>query len=70
VAIVYSRSLQEHNEGLIEVFARLREHNPRLHLDKCEFLRAQVVYLRHVVMRDGVKPDKAKVSTVTNFPIP
>jgi hypothetical protein len=66
--IVYGRDLQEHNERLVEIFDKLREHTTKLHLDKCEFLRDQVDYLGHVITKDGVKPDEAKVSAVKNFP--
>jgi hypothetical protein len=68
--IVYGRTVQEHNDRLIEVFNRLREHNLKLHIDKCEFLRDRVVYLGYVISRDGLLPDESKVSAVRDFPMP
>ena len=68
--IVYGRTVQEHNDGLVEVFDRLREHNLKLQIDKCEFLRDSVNYLGYVISKEGLLPDETKVSAVRNFPTP
>jgi len=39
---------------------RLRQANLKLQSDKCEFLKIEVTYLRHV-SKDGLKPDPNKL---------
>lgn len=68
--IVISSTLQEHINQLREVFARLRKFNLQLQPPKCEFLRREVNYLGHVITEDGVKPDRAKVECISNYPVP
>jgi hypothetical protein len=47
--VVVAENLNTHNEGLREVFGRMRQHNFKLQPDKCEFLRREVSYLGHVI---------------------
>jgi hypothetical protein len=68
--IVYGRTVQEHNDRLVEVFDRLREHNLKLHVDKCEFFRGRVNYLGYVISKEGLLPGETKVSAVRKFPTP
>jgi hypothetical protein len=48
----------------------MRKHNLKLQPDKCEFLRKEVAYLGHVIIKDGSKPDERKIEAVKNFPVP
>jgi len=68
--MIYEASLQEHDKRLIEVLQRLRKHNLKLQIDKCEFLRKEVTYLGHIISENGILPDPAKLSAVKNFPTP
>ena len=68
--VVHGDSLSTHNYKLKEILERLREHNLKLHPDKCEFLRREVTYLGHIITEDGVKPDPKKVEKVQDFPKP
>ena len=68
--VVYGNSLEDHNNKLIDVLKRLRQHSLKLHPDKCEFLRKEVQYLGHVITENGIKPDERKTLAVENFPIP
>ena len=38
--------------------------------DKCEFLQKEVKYLGHLISKEGVKPDPAKIEAVSKFPQP
>lgn len=66
----YVPLIQEHINQLREVFVRLRKFNLQLQSPKCEFLRREVNYLGHVITEDGVKPDRAKVECIANYPVP
>lgn len=68
--IIYSPTIHEHMARLKEVFKRLRKANLKIQPDKCEFLRKEVAYLGHLVTKDGVKPNPAKVECIKNFPEP
>lgn len=68
--IILGTSLQEHCENIRKIFARLKQHNLKIQLDKSEFMRKEVAYLGHIVSKDGVKPNPAKIEAVKNFPIP
>jgi len=68
--VIYGPNLREHNKRLIEVFGRLRKHNLKLQPDKCEFLRKEVIYLGHIITKDGIRPDPSKLYAVKEFPMP
>lgn len=68
--IVYSSSLQEHVDKLRIIFNRLREMNLKVTLDKCEFLRKEVLYLGHTITKNGLMPNSDKIRAVLNFPLP
>lgn len=58
----------EHLKNLQAVFQRLRKANLKLQPMKCSFLRTKVE--GHVVSRDGISTDPAKVEKVANWPVP
>jgi len=49
---------------------RLSEANLFLQPDKCEFLKRELIYLGHIITKNGVRPDPKKIIVVKNFPIP
>jgi hypothetical protein len=68
--VIYANNLNEHNDRLIEVFQRFRQHNLKLQPSKCQFLRKECLYLGHIITENGIKPDPSKIQCVTNFPQP
>lgn len=68
--IIFSTSLQEHIVNVKKVFQRLREHNLKVQLDKCEFLKTEVSFLGHVITPEGIKPSKSKINAILNYPKP
>jgi hypothetical protein len=52
------------------VFVRLASFNLKLQLDKCEFLRNDVLYLGLRLTSKGLLPDESKLGAVKEFPIP
>ncbi|XP_033222810.1 uncharacterized protein K02A2.6-like [Belonocnema kinseyi] len=59
--VLYANTLEEHEEKFTKLANRLREANLKLQPDKCEFLRPEVVYLGHVIDKEGVRPDTKKL---------
>lgn len=68
--IVFSTSLEEHLMSLRKVFAKLKEANLKLQLDKCEFLKKETEFLGHIITTEGIKPNPIKINAIKNFPIP
>ncbi len=42
----------------------------KLNLGKCSFVPRQILFLGHVVTRQGSYPDPKKVQVIKDFPIP
>lgn len=68
--IVVSPTLKSHLQHLGEVFRRLRESKLRINPDKCRFGVNELKYLGHVVTREGVHTDPAKIEAVARIPAP
>lgn len=68
--IIFSETIDEHISRLRRVFARLREHGLKLKPSKCHLLVEEVLYLGHVVSKDGIKTDPDKIEAVKTWPVP
>ena len=68
--LVYSRTLEEHQEHLRVVLQRLREQKLFAKLSKCCFFRQEVEFLGHFVGRAGVRMVEGKVAAVERWPTP
>ena len=61
---------EEHMERFAAMFERLQEHNLKLKPSKCEPFREQVLYLGHIVSREGIHTDPSKIEAVGKWPVP
>ncbi|CAG2232916.1 Transposon Ty3-G Gag-Pol polyprotein,Retrovirus-related Pol polyprotein from transposon opus,Retrovirus-related Pol polyprotein from transposon 297,Retrovirus-related Pol polyprotein from transposon 17.6,Transposon Ty3-I Gag-Pol polyprotein [Mytilus edulis] len=68
--LIFSETLEEHFDHIQQVFDRLRQHNLKLKLTKCQFLQEETNYLGFKTNIDGVKPDDAKVEAIKTLPNP
>ena len=68
--LVYSRSVEEHEEHLRTVLQILRAEKLFANRKKCLFAQEQIEYLGHVVTRDGVAADPSKVKAMLEWPVP
>ncbi|XP_073711543.1 uncharacterized protein [Misgurnus anguillicaudatus] len=68
--IVFGKTLEEHEQRLLKVIARLEEAGLKLSLDKCQFCRSQVTYVGHIVSENGIATDPDKVEAVTRWKQP
>ena len=62
--LVYSKSQEEHEEHLRIVLQILREGKLFAKLKKCEFWLNQVVFLGHVISKDGITMDPNKIEAM------
>ena len=68
--LVLSSSFQEHLQHLKLVFNKLRDARLTLKADKCHFAVEKVLYLGHVITKDGVFVDENKTEKVSKYPTP
>ena len=68
--LVYSKSQEEHEEHLRMVLQILRDKKLYAKLKKCEFWLNQVVFLGHVISRDGITVDPSKIEAIVNWDVP
>ena len=68
--IVWGDCIECHKKNLQEVFDRLEKANLTLKASKCEFAMEEIVYLGHVLSKNGVRPNEAKVEIIKNYPQP
>ena len=68
--IIFSSSFHQHLQRLELVLKRLQDHNLKLKLNKCNFFKAEVKYLGHVISANGVATDPQKIQTVLEWKRP
>jgi hypothetical protein len=68
--LVYSQNEQEHEEHLRKVLQRLRYCELYAKLSKCELWISEVLFLRHIINREGLAVDPEKVTTILDWKAP
>ena len=68
--LVYSRTLEEHEQHLRQALQRLSDRKLYGKLSKCQFARQEVEFLGHYVGRRGVSMVEGKVAAVERWPTP
>ena len=59
--LVSGRTEEEHIAVLNEVVSRFEKQGYKCKPEKAEFLKDEIVYLGHLITKDGIKPVKSKV---------
>jgi hypothetical protein len=68
--LIYSKSMEEHEEHLRVVLQRLRDHQLYAKFSKCEFWINKVTFLGHVISSEGIVVDPSKVCDVLDWEPP
>ena len=68
--ILFSKTFPEHLGRLREVLKRFSENGLKIKPSKCQLLKGRVAFLGHIVSKDGVSTDPAKVTKVSSWPQP
>ena len=68
--IIYSDSWSDHLQRIRKFFDQLSKVKLTVNLAKTEFCHATVTFLGHLVGQGQVKPLEAKVSAISEFPVP
>ena len=68
--LIFGKTIEEHNSRLKEVFQKFRESGLKLAGHKCSFLKEKVTYLGHIIDKNGVSTDPAKIAVIKNWAKP
>ena len=68
--LVFSETFEQHMATLYEIFRRCNRVNLQLRLDKCFFCPRFVIYLGHLISRQGISTNPAKIACVVATPTP
>ena len=68
--LIFTKTLEEHQEVVCKVVALLQLHNLSLKPEKCEFEKTSVEYLGVVISQDSIMIHPAKVARVSEWPTP
>lgn len=68
--IIFSDTLEEHENRLLKVLKRIDEFGLKLSPTKCKFFQTSVKYLGHVISDNGIQPDPDKISAIKQWPRP
>ena len=66
--IVHSKNRKEHEAHLAIVFAELRKHKLMVNSKKSEFFMEDIHFLGHIISKDGVHMDPAKLEAIKSWP--
>ena len=66
--IIFSQTIKEHLQYMKKVLEALRQARLKLKLEKCEFVKKQLKYLRFIVREFVIKLDPEKVRTIVDQP--
>ena len=68
--IVFSKTQEEHLLRLRAVFEKLNQVGLKLKPLKCKLFSHKLVYLGHVVSKNGIQTDPKKVEAISKWPVP
>ena len=68
--IVYGSDFNQHLRRVDQVLNRIKEAGLKLKPDKCHMLQTEVVFLGHVVSKEGFRPNPVNTSKITEWPRP
>ncbi|XP_062541355.1 LOW QUALITY PROTEIN: uncharacterized protein K02A2.6-like [Armigeres subalbatus] len=68
--IVFSKTEMEHHQRLEALFKRLEEYGFHLREEKCSIFQQEIKYLGHIVDKNGLRPNPAKIEAIVKMPAP
>jgi hypothetical protein len=68
--LVFSKTLENHHQDLLNVLQRLREHTLYAAPEKCELYCSSVGYLGHIITPQGTRVVPAKSNAAKDWPAP
>ena len=70
IIIFSSKSEEDHENDLGNIFRTLEQANMKVQLDKCKFFEKEVEFLGFIVTSEGLKTNPSKIKAIQDFPTP
>src|SRR3954470_1160167 len=67
---IYTKTFDEHMAVLDEVLNRIKAAGMSIKPKKCTIAAEELHMLGHIIGKDGIKTDPAKIEAVTQYPVP
>ena len=68
--VIYSKTKEEHDEHLQNIFQVLREHKVYAKFSKCKFFKDKPQYLGHVISKEIILLDLVKIKEIMEWNVP
>ena len=68
--LIYRRTKEEHSNHLNIVLDILKKHSLFAKLSKCDFMKYNAEYLRHIIRGDGIQLNPKKIEAVKDWEAP
>lgn len=68
--LIYSKTLEEHEQHLRQVLQRLRENQLYAKMSKCDFFKTSIQFLGHTITEHGIGPETSKITAIQEWPTP
>ena len=68
--LIFNKTREEHLEHVEMVLRKFHEETLAINLEKCEFMKQELVYLVFVVSKGSLKMDQEKVVAILNYSPP
>ena len=68
--LIFSMSKEEYLEHIRIVLSKLKEEHLTINLDKCDFMKQELVYLGFVLLQVDLKMDEEKFVAILSWPTP
>src|SRR6266542_3599271 len=68
--IIYSNNLDKHKRHIKAVLEKIKEANLKLKPSKCQWFQIELKFVRHLVGRNGIRPDPQNVKKIKNAEVP
>ena len=65
---IYSRTYEQHLVDLDQVLNKLYGANLKINMEKCLFLKAEVIMLGHLVNSAEIRPNPKKIKNIQQIP--
>ena len=68
--IIMGNDFQSHLTNIVAVLTRLLDAGLKVNPAKCQFIKREVAFLRHIVSNHGIYPDPTKTNKIASWPTP
>ena len=66
--IIATRNMEQYRDHINQVFKQLQDYGFKVKENKCEFFLQRIKYLRHIIDKDGGRPDPDRATAIKDMP--